>query len=61
MKNNTLLRILLVLALYLILKYFGGSYGEMVLYPVTLLVTFLHEFGHALGAIVTGEMWFLYK
>ena len=54
MKNNTLLRILLVLALYLVLKFFGGPYGEMVLYPVTLLVTFLHEFGHALGAIVTG-------
>jgi len=54
MKNNTLLRILLVLGLYLGIKFFGGEYGRMVLYPITLLVTFLHELGHALGAIITG-------
>jgi hypothetical protein len=54
MKNNTLLRILVVLGLYLGIKYFGGEYGRMVLYPITLLVTFLHEFGHALGALITG-------
>jgi len=54
MKNNILLRILLVLAVYLGLKYFGGEYGRIILYPFTLLVTFLHEFGHALGAIITG-------
>jgi Peptidase M50B-like len=28
--------------------------GTLALYPVTLLVTFLHEFGHALGALLTG-------
>lgn len=39
---------------YLILKYLGGSFGALVLYPVTLLVTILHEFGHALGAILSG-------
>lgn len=54
MKNNTLLRILAVLGLYLGIKYFGGEYGRMILYPITLLVTFLHEFGHALGALITG-------
>ncbi|MFK7810259.1 MAG: M50 family metallopeptidase [Saprospiraceae bacterium] len=54
MKNNTLLRILIVLLLYLGLKFFGGAYGQMILYPITLLVTFLHEFGHALGALITG-------
>ena len=54
MKNNILLRILLILAIYLGLKYFGGEYGRIILYPFTLLVTFLHEFGHALGALITG-------
>jgi hypothetical protein len=54
MKNNTLLRILIVLFLYLGIKFFGGEYGRMILYPITLLVTFLHEFGHALGALITG-------
>jgi Peptidase M50B-like len=54
MKNNVLLRILLILLIYLGLRFFGGAYGQMILYPITLLVTFLHEFGHALGAILTG-------
>jgi len=28
--------------------------GKIILYPFKLLVTMLHEFGHAMGAIVTG-------
>ncbi len=43
-----------MLLVYGLLSYLGGSLGRMVLYPVTLLVTFLHEFGHALGALLTG-------
>ena len=43
-----------MVVIYGILKFFGGSFGHLALYPVTLLVTFLHEFGHALGAILTG-------
>lgn len=39
---------------YGLLKFFGGSFGQLVLYPVTLLVTFLHEFGHALAALLSG-------
>lgn len=31
-------------------------FGSMVLYPFQLLVTVLHEFGHALGAIITGGL-----
>lgn len=55
MTNKTkLTRLLLLLMTYLILKFFGGSLGSIVLYPITLLVTFLHEMGHALGAILTG-------
>lgn len=52
--NNLLSRLLIMLMIYAILKFFGGSFGHMALYPVTLLVTFLHEFGHALGALLTG-------
>ncbi|MEO6039377.1 MAG: M50 family metallopeptidase [Saprospiraceae bacterium] len=47
-------RLWAMLLIYLILRFVGGSLGQLVLYPVTLLVTFLHEFGHALGAIITG-------
>lgn len=54
MNNQTLIRVVGVLVVYLVLKYLGGSFGETVLYPITLFVTFLHEFGHAFGAIITG-------
>ncbi len=47
-------RVLAMVVGYGILKFLGGSFGALVLYPVTLLVTFLHEFGHAMGAILTG-------
>jgi hypothetical protein len=43
-----------MLLVYGVLKFLGGSFGHMVLYPVTLLVTFLHEFGHAMGSLLTG-------
>ena len=52
--QNLHYRVLAILLVYGILKFFGGSFGHLVLYPVTLLVTFLHEFGHALGALLTG-------
>lgn len=42
------------MAIYFGLRYYGGVEGRKVLYPINLLVTFLHEFGHALGAIITG-------
>jgi Peptidase M50B-like len=47
-------RFIAMAMIYVVLKFFGGSFGQMVLYPITLFVTFLHEFGHALGAIITG-------
>ena len=52
MKNNLWILVILVI-LYFLLKYFI-PYGNYVLYPVNLLVTFLHEFGHAFFALVTG-------
>ncbi len=54
MKNNTLVRIIVILVVYLGIKFFGGDIGRMILKPVNLFVTYLHEFGHALGALITG-------
>lgn len=54
MQTQLHFRVLAMLVIYLVLKFMGGSFGSLLLYPVTMLVTFLHEFGHALGAIITG-------
>jgi hypothetical protein len=54
MNNNVYYRVIAMVMVYAILKFFGGSFGSLVLYPITLLVTFLHEFGHALGGLLTG-------
>ena len=54
MKDSLLLRLVLVIATYIGLKYYGGEIGEKILYPINLLVTFMHELGHALGAVLTG-------
>lgn len=54
MENKTFIRIIVILAIYLGLRYLGGNIGRTILYPINLLVTYLHEFGHALGAILTG-------
>lgn len=54
MKNKTLLFIISSLAVYVGLTYFGGEIGRKIMYPIKLFVTFLHEFGHAFGALITG-------
>ena len=54
MSNNLFVRFLGVLAIYLGLTFLGGEIGRMILNPIHLLVTFLHELGHALGALLTG-------
>lgn len=54
MKDKTLFIIVSVLAVYLGLTYFGGPIGWKILYPFKLFVTFLHELGHAVGALITG-------
>jgi hypothetical protein len=53
-RNQLLGRVLTVTLIYLILKFFGGTLGRTVLYPVTMLVTFLHEFGHAFFGLISG-------
>ncbi len=54
MKNALIYRMLAILAIYFGLTYFGGDVGRRILYPIRLFVTFLHEFGHAIGAVLTG-------
>ena len=54
MKDNLLMKTLAVGIVYFLLRFMGGTLGEKLLYPITLLVTFLHEFGHATGAAITG-------
>jgi Peptidase M50B-like len=54
MNTSLLIRIAIVLGFYFFLRYFGGWIGEIVLYPITLLVTYLHEFGHAFAALISG-------
>jgi len=54
MKSSILVRMIIILAIYFGLIYFGGNVGRKIMYPVRLFVTFLHEFGHAIGAVLTG-------
>lgn len=54
MQKQLHFRVIAMLLVYGLLKFVGGSFGALLLYPVTLLVTVLHEFGHALGALLTG-------
>lgn len=51
-KQNNILLLVGLLALYVTLQYI--PYGKTLLYPINLIVTFLHEFGHAFFAIITG-------
>ncbi len=43
-----------MLLIYVGLTQFGGIWGRRIMYPIQLLVTYLHEFGHALGALLSG-------
>jgi hypothetical protein len=54
MKGSIFFRMIIILAIYFGLTYFGGDIGRKIMYPIRLFVTFLHEFGHALGAVITG-------
>jgi hypothetical protein len=55
MKKNYIILIILII-IYFALKYFI-PYGNYLVYPINLLVTFLHELGHSFFAILTwGEV-----
>jgi len=53
-RSSLALRIIIITAIYFGLSTYGGLLGWQVLYPIRLFVTFLHEFGHAAGALITG-------
>jgi len=54
MNNKTLIVIIVTLMIYFGLTTFGGQLGRTLMSPLILFVTFLHEFGHALAALITG-------
>jgi Peptidase M50B-like len=54
MTKNLEFKVVLVFIIYVLLRFFGGNIGSIILYPINLLVTFLHEFGHAVGGVLTG-------
>ena len=54
MNYTTIARLLIAIGIYIFIRFFGGWIGELVMYPVTLMVTYIHEFGHAIGSIVSG-------
>lgn len=54
MKKNITILITLI-TIYFLLKYLI-PYGGYIIYPITLLVTFLHEFGHSFFALFTGGL-----
>lgn len=52
MKQTNIITLFIILAIYLLLKYVI-PYWSYIVYPVNLLVTFLHEFGHSFWALIT--------
>jgi len=52
MKNKIII-LFALLTIYFLLKYII-PYGTYIVYPITLLVTFLHEFWHSFFALITG-------
>jgi len=52
MKKNIII-LVSILIIYFALKYII-PYGNYLVYPINLLVTFLHEFWHSFSALITG-------
>lgn len=57
MKNNKIFILIIFWFVYLLLK-FILPFGNYILYPINLIVTFLHEFWHSFFAIIT--WWTVY-
>lgn len=52
-QSQVLYSVLVMLLIYVTLRFFGGAAGQL-LYPVTILVTMFHELGHAIMGAFTG-------
>lgn len=50
--KNKVITIILLIIIYFLLKYYI-PYGNYIVYPINLLVTFLHEFWHSIWALIT--------
>ena len=50
---NKIWIIIALIVIYVLLKHYI-PYGNYAIYPINLLVTFLHEFGHSFAALITG-------
>lgn len=53
-RKSLIIRIVSFTLIYVLLSYYGGEIGYRLLYPIRIFVTFLHEFGHAAGGLLTG-------
>ncbi len=57
-RNALILRIVVISVIYFVLNNPVGwtqwKTFQLILYPITNFVIFLHEFGHAFGALITG-------
>ena len=51
--KTKILTLLSLVIIYILLKHYI-PYWDKIVYPITLLVTFLHEFGHSFFALITG-------
>lgn len=52
--RQILIRLAIVILIYFGLVFLAGRYGRIVLRPIQLFVTILHELGHAFGAVLSG-------
>lgn len=57
MKNKISILTILVIV-YILLKHFI-PYWNFLVYPINILVTFLHEFWHAFFTLITKFSWIL--
>jgi len=51
--RNKITTLIILIIIYLLLKHII-PFGNYIIYPINLLVTFLHEFGHGFFALITG-------
>jgi len=50
--KNKITKLIILVIIYLLLKHYI-PYWDKIVYPITLLVTFLHEFGHSFFALIS--------
>ncbi len=51
---QTLMRLAIIILIYAGLIFLAGRYGRILLWPIQIFVTILHELGHAFGTVISG-------